>query len=52
MNRFEDLSCLDTALNTGAFLCSGENVMVASWGMIGVMWGKRVFVVEIHERVY
>ncbi len=52
MNRFEDLSCLDTALNTGAFLCSGENVMVASWGMIGVMWGKRVFVVPVRESRY
>lgn len=41
MHRFDNLSCLDTALNTGAFLCSGDNVMVISWGMIGVMWGKK-----------
>lgn len=24
MHRFDNLSCLDTALNTGAFLCSGR----------------------------
>ena len=52
MHRFEDLSCLDTALNSGAFLCSGDNIMVASWGMIGVMWGKRVFVVPVRESRY
>lgn len=52
MHRFEDLSCLDTALNSGAFLCSGDNIMVASWGMIGVMWGKRMFVVPVRESRY
>lgn len=52
MHDFENLSCLNTALNTGAFLCSGDNVMVASWGMIGVMWGKRVFVVPVRESRY
>lgn len=52
MNRFDDLSCLDTAFSTGAFLCCGDNVMVASWGMIGVMWGKKVFVVPVRESRY
>ena len=52
MHRFEDLSCLDTALNSGAFLCSGDNIMVASWGMIGVMWSRRVFVVPVRESRY
>lgn len=52
MNRFDDLSCLDTAFGTGAFLCSGDNVMVASWGMIGVMWGKKVFVAPVRESRY
>ena len=52
MHRFDNLSCLDTALNTGAFLCSGDNVMVISWGMIGVMWGKKVFVAPVRESRY
>lgn len=52
MFRFENLSCLDTALNTGAFLCSGDNVMVVSWGMIGVLWGKKVFAVPVRESRY
>lgn len=52
MFRFENLSCLDSAFNTGAFLCSGENVMIASWGMIGVMWGKKVFAVPVRESRY
>ena len=52
MNRFDDLSCLDTAFSSGAFLCSGDNVMVASWGMIGVMWGKKVFVAPVRESRY
>ena len=52
MHRFDNLSCLDTALNTGAFLSSGDNVMVISWGMIGVMWGKQVFVAPVRDSRY
>lgn len=52
MHRFDNLNCLDSALNTGAFLCSGDNVMVASWGFVGVMWGKRVYVVPVRESRY
>ena len=52
MHRFDNLSCLDTALNTGAFLSSGDNVMVISWGMIGVMWGKKVFVAPVRDSRY
>ena len=52
MNRFDNLKCLNTALNSGAFLSSGDNVMVASWGFIGVMWGKRVYVVPVRESRY
>lgn len=52
MNRFDDLSCLDTAFKSGAFLCSQDNVMVASWGLVGVMWGKRVFVAPVRESRY
>ncbi len=52
MNSFDNLQCLNTALSTGAFLSSGENVMIASWGMIGVMWGKKVFVAPVRESRY
>ncbi len=52
MNSFDDLKCLNTALSTGAFLSSGDNVMIASWGMIGVMWGKKVFVAPVRESRY
>lgn len=52
MHRFDDLSCLDSALNKGAFVVSGGNVMVASWGFVGVMWGKKVFVAPIRESRY
>lgn len=49
MHNFDNLDCLNTALNTGAFLCSKDNVMVISWGMVGVMWHKRVFAVPVRE---
>lgn len=49
MHRFDELSCLNTAFNTGAFLCSGDNVMTMSWGTVGVMWGKKVFVAPVRD---
>ena len=49
MHRFDELSCLNTAFNTGAFLCSGDNVMTISWGTVGVMWGKKVFVAPVRD---
>lgn len=52
MNRFENLECLNSAFNNGAFLTSGDNVMVASWGFIGVMWGKKVFVAPVRNSRY
>ncbi len=52
MNNFDNLQCLNTALTTGAFLSSGDNVMIASWGMVGVMWGKKVFVAPVRESRY
>lgn len=52
MHRFANLECLDSALNKGAFVVSGDNVMVASWGFVGVMWGKKVYVAPIRESRY
>jgi len=52
MHRFDNMNYLNSALNTGAFLSSGDNVMVASWGFVGVMWGKRVYVVPVRESRY
>lgn len=49
MIKFEDCNAMNTAFNTGAFVCSGGNVMVASWGFIGTMWGKKVFVAPIRD---
>lgn len=31
------------SLKSGAFLASGNNVMVIGWGGIGYIWGKQVF---------
>ena len=31
MHSFENMECLESALNTGAFVSSGGNVMTASW---------------------
>ena len=42
-------------LNVGAFLVSGKdkpNVMTVSWGMVGVMWRKKIVVVPIRESRY
>ena len=38
-------------LTKGAFVVSGEkpNVMTASWGMIGVLWGKKVALIPIRQ---
>ena len=40
--------------NHGAFLVSGKqpNVMTISWGMIGVLWGKKVMLVPVRESRY
>lgn len=49
MLNFDDNVSMNTAFNTGAFLCSGGNIMVISWGMIGGIWGKKVFCAPIRE---
>jgi flavin reductase (DIM6/NTAB) family NADH-FMN oxidoreductase RutF len=52
MHKFEHMECLDSALNFGAFLVSGGNVMVASWGFVGVMWGKKVYIAPVRDSRY
>lgn len=52
MNKFENMDFMNSALNTGAFVVSGDNPMVASWGFVGVMWGKKVYVAPIRESRY
>lgn len=49
MHEFKNMESLESGLNTGAFVVSGDNVMVASWGFVGVMWGKKVFVAPIRD---
>jgi len=42
-------------LNKGAFLVAGKdkpNVMTVSWGMVGVMWRKKIVVVPVRESRY
>lgn len=43
---------LSTYLSTGAFLTSADNVMTVSWGMIGVMWGKKILVAAVRDSRY
>ena len=43
---------LDVAFSTGAFLVSGDNVMTASWGFVGVIWGKKIFITPVRESRY
>ncbi len=50
--KFDNLECMDTLANHGAFLCSGDNVMIIGWGMIGKMWRKKVFAVPVRESRY
>ena len=52
MHDFENMQFMNSAFNTGAFVTSGDNVMVASWGFVGVMWGKKVFVAPIRDSRY
>ena len=52
MHSFENMDFMNSAFNTGAFVTSGGNVMVASWGFVGVMWGKKVFVAPIRDSRY
>ena len=52
MHSFENMECLESALNTGAFVSAGGNVMTASWGLVGVMWGRKVYVAPIRDSRY
>lgn len=52
MHTFENMDFMNSAFNGGAFVTSGDNVMVASWGFVGVMWGKKVFVAPIRDSRY
>ena len=42
---------IDWLTGKGAFITSGTtpNVMTASWGLTGVLWGKKVMLVPIRE---
>ncbi|MCQ2603383.1 MAG: flavin reductase family protein, partial [Clostridia bacterium] len=52
MIDFNDNDFMQSAFNTGAFIVSGDNPMVASWGFVGTMWGKKVFVTPIRDSRY
>lgn len=36
----------------GGFLTSGYNVMTASWGFLGCMWGKKIVIVPVRDSRY
>ncbi len=52
MIDYKDNNFMQSAFNTGAFVVSGDNPMVASWGFVGTMWGKKVFVTPIRDSRY
>ena len=52
MQDFSNLDYLNSALTKGAFIVSGDNVMTASWGLVGKMWGKKVYVAPIRDSRY
>ncbi len=53
-----DFSGIDAALNhylnKGALVTAGSlpNVMTASWGFVGVMWGKKVVILPVRNTRY
>lgn len=52
MHKFNNMEFLNSALNTGCFVTSGDNPMVCSWGFVGVMWHKKVFIAPIRVSRY
>lgn len=56
MNDFTGIDkTMQEYLNKGAFLVAGRekpNVMTVSWGMVGVMWRKKIVVVPVRESRY
>ncbi len=49
MIDFSSMDSLNTAFSTGAFVTSSDNVMVCSWGFVGVMWWKKIFIAPIRD---
>ncbi len=47
MHEFKNMEFMESAFNSGAFVVSGDNPMIASWGFVGVMWGKKIFIAPI-----
>lgn len=43
---------LESLLTTGGFLCTDNNVMTISWGMVGVLWRKKVFLAVVRKSRY
>ena len=44
MIKFDDTATLmNNLLTTGGFLSSGDKIMTISWGMVGVIWRKKIF---------
>ncbi|MDR1939455.1 MAG: flavin reductase family protein [Clostridiales bacterium] len=50
----ENDKALSHLTNGGAFLTAGgtPNVMTISWGMLGVLWGQKVFLLPVRQSRY
>lgn len=48
MFKFDDQN-LATWTAQGAFLVSKDGIMTASWGFVGVMWGKKIVIVPVRD---
>jgi flavin reductase (DIM6/NTAB) family NADH-FMN oxidoreductase RutF len=49
MHEFKDMDFMNSAFNSGCFVIADDNPMVCSWGFVGVMWGKKIFIAPIRE---
>ena len=52
MADFSGMDYLNSYFSTGAFVCVKDNVMTASWGFVGCMWGKKCVIVPIRDSRY
>ena len=49
MHEFKNMDFMESAFNSGCFVTADDNPMVCSWGFVGVMWGKKIFIAPIRE---
>ena len=53
MIKFDDTATLmNNLLTAGGFLSSGDKIMTISWGMVGVIWRKKIFLAVVRKSRY